>query len=424
MEHEAFVPFPAETVRQALTDPARVSRCVPGFQRDADDSAPPLTGRLRLRIGGSTITYRGALRITALDSGDLAVEAEGAEARGSGSVKLTLTIRPVDADGGTTLVCTGTVSGDGRITDVEEATAVAAGHRLLDRCAAELAADLETTPIGPTGVAAQPGAEADSGPRTGAADAGPRTDEGEPGEGGRAPRRGRLDADDDNQPVIPGIPAPDSHDRPHAQPHAQSPAGADEAEGGPAATGGASAKGGSAAKGTEPGESAAAAERPEAGGPTEPGEPTGPGGPTRPARPAEPTKPTGHTGRTKPTGPTGPTESTGPGGATRSGEPSPPPAPDDATAFGAGHAEFAGATGHDETDTPAEPPAEAAHARRTMIGRSAEEVDHAPPRGRYAPVPAPQPGGAGATLRWAAPAAAVLLASAVVVGRILRRRHH
>ncbi len=37
-----------------------------------------------------------------------------------------------------------------------------------------------------------------------------------------------------------------------------------------------------------------------------------------------------------------------------------------------------------------EPPAEAAHARRTMIGRSAEEVDHAPPRGRYAPSPRPR----------------------------------
>lgn len=35
------------------------------------------------------------------------------------------------------------------------------------------------------------------------------------------------------------------------------------------------------------------------------------------------------------------------------------------------------------------PPAEAAHARRTMIGRSAEEVDHAPPRGRYARCPRP-----------------------------------
>lgn len=67
-------------------------------------------------------------------------------------------------------------------------------------------------------------------------------------------------------------------------------------------------------------------------------------------------------------------------------------------------------------------PTEAAHARRTMIGRSAEEVDHAPPRGRYAPVPAPGSSSAAATLRWAAPAAAALLASAVVVGRVLRRR--
>jgi hypothetical protein len=69
-----------------------------------------------------------------------------------------------------------------------------------------------------------------------------------------------------------------------------------------------------------------------------------------------------------------------------------------------------------------EPPAEAAHARRTMIGRSAEEVDHAPPRGRYSPVPAPDAGSGAAALRWAAPAAAALLASAVVVGRVLRRR--
>jgi len=70
----------------------------------------------------------------------------------------------------------------------------------------------------------------------------------------------------------------------------------------------------------------------------------------------------------------------------------------------------------------AEPPAEAAHARRTMIGRSAEEVDHAPPRGRYAPVPAPQTVVRGDTLRWAAPAAALVVASAIVVGRAWRRR--
>ncbi|MFE3286906.1 carbon monoxide dehydrogenase, partial [Streptomyces sp. NPDC059233] len=75
-----------------------------------------------------------------------------------------------------------------------------------------------------------------------------------------------------------------------------------------------------------------------------------------------------------------------------------------------------------EFTVPDEPPAEAAHARRTMIGRSAEEVDHAPPRGRYAPVPAPAATTAGAGLRWIAPAAALALASAVVLGRALRRR--
>ncbi|KKD03985.1 hypothetical protein TN53_32360, partial [Streptomyces sp. WM6386] len=68
-------------------------------------------------------------------------------------------------------------------------------------------------------------------------------------------------------------------------------------------------------------------------------------------------------------------------------------------------------------------PAEAAHARRTMIGRSAEEVDHAPPRGRYAPVPAPQASAPHSVLRWAAPAAALVVASAIVVGRALRKRH-
>jgi cytochrome c-type biogenesis protein CcmH/NrfF len=57
-----------------------------------------------------------------------------------------------------------------------------------------------------------------------------------------------------------------------------------------------------------------------------------------------------------------------------------------------------------------------------MIGRSAEEVDHAPPRGRYAPVPAPLTVSASPTLRWAAPAAALVVASAIVVGRALRRR--
>jgi hypothetical protein len=72
---------------------------------------------------------------------------------------------------------------------------------------------------------------------------------------------------------------------------------------------------------------------------------------------------------------------------------------------------------------PEEAVADAGQARRTMIGRSAEEVDHAPPRGRYAPVAVPVPGVADRTLRWAAPAVAALAvaAGAIAVTRALRR---
>ncbi|UGY92713.1 carbon monoxide dehydrogenase subunit G [Streptomyces gobiensis] len=239
MEHEMYVPFPVGSVRAALAEPERVVRCVPGLQLDAQGDAAEdsgaVEGRLRVRIGGSTITYRGVLSLTERENG-FAVAGEGTEARGSGSVKLALTVVPRDAEDGqgTVLACSGTVRGEGRIAEFEDKQALAVGRRLLDRFGTAFAESLAVdTPA------------------------------------------------DDNERAIPGIPSPE------------------------AAT---------------------------------------------------------------------------------------------------------------------EPSAEAAHARRTMIGRSAEEVDHAPPRGRYAPVPAPETSSTTATLRWAAPAAALALATAVVVSRALRRR--
>ncbi|MFE4370871.1 SRPBCC domain-containing protein [Streptomyces sp. NPDC056835] len=244
MEHEVFVPVTAEALRQALGDPVRVARCVPGLQHDAEESAGPLSGRMKVRIGGHTITYRGALTLVERD-GVFEVEGEGEEVRGSGSAKLTLTVRLMETPDGTTLAFTGGSRSEGRLAELPAETTIAAARRLLDRFVARLGEETEPPEV----------AE-----------------------------------------VLP--------------------------EFGP--------------------------------------------------------------------------ESPGLDGETVSGE--------------------------GDFIIPDEPPAEAAHARRTMIGRSAEEVDHAPPRGRYAPVPAPDTGGARATLRWVAPAAALALASAVVVGRALRRR--
>ncbi|CAL9492939.1 SRPBCC domain-containing protein [Streptomyces sp. Tu 3180] len=303
MEHEVFVPVEVERLREVLDDPARVARAVPGLQHDA--GAPdPVAGRLKIRVGGHSVTYRGALRVSGRDDGSYAVEGDAAETRGTGSVKLALRLRLREAEGGTVLTVDGTATADGRITDLPADAVASAVSRLWDRFAGNLgtvAADRGTD--APDGAAPEP-AGAAPGPESpellAAGDFEPR-------------------ATDDFETT------PDADDAPPPAP--------------------------------------------------------------RPAEPAEPA------------------EEPAPDLPSVFGTEVPPPAP--------------GPAAGEEGDSVAE----AAHARRTMIGRSAEEVDHAPPRGRYAPVPAPQTVSPRSPLRWAAPAAAFAVASAVVVVRALRRRH-
>ncbi|MDX3372297.1 SRPBCC domain-containing protein [Streptomyces sp. ME02-6987-2C] len=287
MEHEVFVPVPAERLRDVLADPVRVARAVPGLQQDA--GAEPVAGRLKVRIGSHSITYRGSLRLSARGDGTYAVEGDATESRGTGAVALALTLRADDAEGGATLTFTGTATADGRVAELPPDSVASAANRLLARFAENL------------GTAAQ------------------------------AP------------------PAPEPEPSPHPEPR---PASVFDTEVPPSSLADSDSDGDAdedTGADADADADAHADEKAEAEGDADRG------------------------GRTD-------------------GEPAVPP------------------------------PAEAAHARRTMIGRSAEEVDHAPPRGRYAPVPAPQPSAVGAPLRWAAPAAALVVASAIVVGRALRKR--
>ncbi|MEV8018766.1 SRPBCC domain-containing protein [Streptomyces sp. NPDC086554] len=258
MEHEVFVPVPADRLRQVLGDPERVAGAVPGLQRDADEAAAPLSGRLKVRVGGHTITYRGAARVAARGDDGYVVEGEGTEVRGSGSVKISLTVRVVPADGGARVLFGGTASADGRVAESSPQAVEGAVRRLLERFAAGVAASLAAETVAEAEPASSPEA--------------------------------------DPEPVTPEVSVFETE--------------------------------------------------------------------------------------------------------------VPPSSFDDV----------------DDDDDVIAPPAEAAHARRTMIGRSAEEVDHAPPRGRYAPAPAAEAMSTSATLRWAAPAAAVVVASAIVLGRALRKR--
>ncbi|MEV6019478.1 carbon monoxide dehydrogenase [Streptomyces sp. NPDC051997] len=345
MEHEVFVPFPAGRLREALADPVRVARAVPGLQQDASavtdgagsaaPGSPPasasgagrdarVAGRLKVRVAGHTITYRGAFRVIAQDGDTYAVEGDATEVRGVGAVKLALTLRLLPADGGTTLVFGGTASGDGRVAELPHDAVSSTGLRLLTRFAASLTTDLAPSPgsvpepEAGQGLGAEPDAEAQPAART--------EPEARPGRGPE------IDAGPEPEPDVETEPEPDA-----------------EAE-----------------------------------------------FDTEAELEADTDTPAGFEADVTSRSP----DPAGEGGA------------------------FDGEDFVAEAAVPgrADAMAEAAHARRTMIGRSAEEVDHAPPRGRYAPVPPPEATTARATLRWAAPAAALALASAFALSRALRKR--
>ncbi|MGA5605647.1 SRPBCC domain-containing protein [Streptomyces griseoincarnatus] len=501
MEHEVFVPVEAQRLREVLDDPARVARAVPGLQHDA--GAEPVTGRLKVRIGGSSITYRGSVRVSAQDDGVYAVEGEASESRGDGTVRLSLRLTPRPADAGTTLVVTGTATADGRVTDLPQDAVTSAVTRLLNRFAENLAtAAEETAPrespeqlaagdaaentsgppespeqlaVGgaedtpgpqesPEQLAAEDSAENTPGPpespeqlAVGGAEDAPGLREspeqlaaGDAAEDAPGPRESpeQLAAGDaaEDAPGPPESPeqlavgdfepgattdfetTPDAEDAPPPPPQQPSDTVPD-APSEPATASGPSAEGGPAASTTPAPEG-------DSGPGTEPGPDavSGPEGDASPGtEPASDTTPApegdGQGGESAPDAVPGPGAGTGQEPASpRDAESAPepeasgtgpvPPTPEPLDAEFGGGIDGRPLPGDDDDDSLAE----AAHARRTMIGRSAEEVDHAPPRGRYAPVPAPQTVASSAPLRWAAPAAALAVASAVVAIRALRRR--
>ncbi|MFI6444853.1 SRPBCC family protein [Kitasatospora sp. NPDC050543] len=159
MEHEVVVPMPATLVRQALRDPALLARCVPGLSTEpaavGSGQTEEISGRLRLRIGGSTITYRGVLSLIEGREGVLTAFAEGQEARGDGEATATVRISVAEAGEGASVRFTGDLSATGRLAEFDAETLAAAGRRLLDRFATAL------TSQGADGVAADSEEDAD-----------------------------------------------------------------------------------------------------------------------------------------------------------------------------------------------------------------------------------------------------------------------
>ncbi len=121
---------PRPCARRSRTRPAWCAACPVSSATPTRRGTP--RGRLKVRIGGHTITYRGALRIVERD-GAITYEGEGAEVRGKGAAELSLTVVLTPVAEGTNLSFTGALSATGRLADETDGTRAATGARLLDR---------------------------------------------------------------------------------------------------------------------------------------------------------------------------------------------------------------------------------------------------------------------------------------------------
>ena len=190
LEHEFTIPVPVDRAWPVLLDVEQVAPCMPGATLDSVEG-DEFSGRLKVKVGPITVTYKGDARITEKDADSHAVtmEASGKEARGTGTAAATVNAQ-LHSEGDNTRVTVKTnfnvtgkpaQFGRGVLSDV--------GGKLIDRFAERLADQLAGGGASPNGQAAGAvPAAASNGSAATATESVPQPREGGAPSGASAPR--------------------------------------------------------------------------------------------------------------------------------------------------------------------------------------------------------------------------------------------
>ncbi|MFC5749076.1 SRPBCC family protein [Actinomadura rugatobispora] len=145
LDHEFTVPVPVDQAWSVLLDVERVASCMPGATLDSVEGEE-YSGRMKVKVGAMTITYRGTARITSADESarTVTLEAAAKEARGSGTASATV-VSQLHDEGDTTRVTVKTkLNVTGRPAQFGRNMLSEVGGKLITRFAAALAEELES----------------------------------------------------------------------------------------------------------------------------------------------------------------------------------------------------------------------------------------------------------------------------------------
>jgi carbon monoxide dehydrogenase subunit G len=180
MDHSFTVPVPPDRAWDVLLDVERIAPCMPGASVD-DFDGEVVTGRIKVKVGPVSLTYRGTAKFTERDPDAkvIVLEASGKETRGSGTASATVraTLEPDSGGEATKASMHTTMNVTGRPAQFGRGVMVEVGSKLVEQFAQNLR-QLITDDAGPgEGDTTATGDEASAGQAT----ATPETGETGPG---------------------------------------------------------------------------------------------------------------------------------------------------------------------------------------------------------------------------------------------------
>ena len=155
LEHSFTVPVPPAEAWEVLLDLERVAPCMPGATLESVTGVQ-FAGKVKVKVGPITVTYRGTGRFTERDEEGLrvTVEARAKEMRGNGTAAATVQAWLTPADGGDTRVdVTTDLTITGKPAQFGRGVMAEIGAKLIGQFAACLAKELAApapTPSLPT----------------------------------------------------------------------------------------------------------------------------------------------------------------------------------------------------------------------------------------------------------------------------------
>jgi carbon monoxide dehydrogenase subunit G len=140
LDHSFTVPVPPDRAWDVLLDVERIAPCMPGATVEEFDGEV-VTGRIKVKVGPVSLTYRGTAKFTERDPDArvVVVDASGKETRGAGTASAAVRASLVPSGDGTQVLIHTTMNVTGRPAQFGRGVIAEVGGKLVEKFAENLA---------------------------------------------------------------------------------------------------------------------------------------------------------------------------------------------------------------------------------------------------------------------------------------------